>query len=225
MPNPAAFSPRWNIFARELEAILAAHNWKLGYLDDRGIVYHREKVRRLQKSLTSPGHLVTLNPEEMERLTNFLQLTDLEKKRLNASLLATAVEMTLLDRVGADTAFRASEDVFNVLFAAMRANPTLAGGIKGGTFIDDGDDAVDAPFTRALTLIDRALLALYLSQGAPASHARHFHAQQARDAFAQALKLLQDCRDESQEWRYWYNEAENGRRMAQALLPSEGETR
>ena len=75
-----ASSPRWNIFARELEAILADHGWKLGFLDDRGIVEHREKTRRLQKSLASPGHLVTLNPDELERLYAALKLDELEVK-------------------------------------------------------------------------------------------------------------------------------------------------
>src|SRR5262249_9882432 len=99
MSDSFAFPLRWNIFARELESVLAAHGWELGHLDDRGVVYNREKVRRLRKSLTSPGHLATLNPEEMERLMALVPLTKLEQKRLRASLLATAVERTLLDRI------------------------------------------------------------------------------------------------------------------------------
>src|ERR1039457_4814831 len=94
--NPSSPFTRWNIFARELEDILATRGLKLGHLDDRGVVFHREKVRRLQQSLKSPQHLTTLNPDEMERLTVIMQLTALEQKQLRAALLATAVEMTLM---------------------------------------------------------------------------------------------------------------------------------
>src|SRR5581483_9507556 len=117
MPDSVVMLPRWNIFARELESILAARGLRLSHLDDRGVVFHREKVRRLQHSLKSPGHLTTLNPEEMTRLIATFGLSDLEQQRLRASLLATAVEMTLLDRIDARLALMASEDVFNILLA------------------------------------------------------------------------------------------------------------
>ncbi len=48
MPDSVVMLPRWNIFARELESILAARGLRLSHLDDRGVVFHREKVRRLQ---------------------------------------------------------------------------------------------------------------------------------------------------------------------------------
>src|SRR5258708_7350064 len=108
--NFSAIPTRWNIFARELEDVLAIRRLRLSHLDDRGVVLHREKVRRLQLSLKSSKHLTTLNPEEMERLTTIMQLTDLEQKRLNAALLATAIERTLMDRVDAQTALMAADE-------------------------------------------------------------------------------------------------------------------
>jgi hypothetical protein len=169
MPDSLIALPRWNIFARELENVLAARGLRLSHLDDRKVVFHREKVRRLQQSLKSPGHLTTLNPEEMARLVATFGLSDLEQQRLRASLLATAVEMTLLDRVDARLALMASEDVFNILLAAMRARPemTVASRIKAAAFTGEGDEAPeDVHIEQALDVLDRAYLALSLSADA-----------------------------------------------------------
>jgi hypothetical protein len=225
--NPSDLSTRWNIFARELENILAAHGLRLSQLDDRGIVLHREKVRRLQQSLRSPGHLTTLNPEEMGRLTEIVQLTDLEQTRLRAALLATAVEMTLLDRVDPQTALMASDDVFNILFAAMKAQPdmVMTTGVKGGAMIDESNTGADTGYIQALDLIDRATLAVHVSRNAVSLQAQVAHARDAFDVFTRSLQLLLQCQvphHESEDWRYWYGEADDGRRMAESLMQLEG---
>ncbi|HEY1353902.1 MAG TPA: hypothetical protein VGF67_30190 [Ktedonobacteraceae bacterium] len=116
---------QWNIFARELEALLQTRGLIVSLLDDRGIVFHREKVRRLQQSLRLPGLLITLNPEEMERLTAVLGLNEQEQHRLHAALFATAVEMVLLHRLPADAALAAAENAFQLLFAAACEQPAL----------------------------------------------------------------------------------------------------
>jgi hypothetical protein len=227
MLDSAILRTRWNIFARELEGILAAHGLRLSQLDDRGIVNHREKVRRLQQSLKSPGHLATLNPEEVERLITILGLSDLEQQRLRASLLATAVEMTLLDRVEASIALMAADDVFNILFAAMRARPEMtvaSSNVKAGAFADEEETSGDEQFTRALDLLDRAYLALLSGKYASSLPARIARAHEAAGAFALAARTLRDCQapcQESEEWRYWYDEAEAGQRMAETLLRME----
>lgn len=227
MLNSSMLLPRWNIFARELEGILAEHGLRLSQLDDRGIVDHREKVRRLQRSLKSPSHLATLNPIEIERLITELNLSDLEQQRLRASLLATAVEMTLLDRVEAQVALMAADDVFNILFAAMRARPemTVASGVKAGAFTDENEVIGDEQFMLALDWLDLGYVALLSGKYAFSLRARRVRAYEAAGAFAQALQALRNCQSpsqESEEWRYWYDEAEAGRRMAEALLQLEG---
>jgi len=226
--NPSAQSTRWNIFARELEDILATRGLHLSHLDDRGVVEHREKVRRLQQSLKSPRHLTTLNPDEMERLIAIMQLTDLEQKRLRAALLATAVEMTLMDRVDPQTALMASDDVFHILFAAMKAQPhmVMTTRVKGDTMIDDHDIDGDAAFLQALDLIDRATLSLHVSRNATSPQAQVTHASEARDAYTRSLELLRQCespRPESEGWRFWYSEACDGQKRASALMQLEGE--
>lgn len=225
--SPNLFIHHWNIFARELEAILATRGLRLSHLDDRGIVLHREKVRRLQQSLKSPRHLTTLNPDEIERLVVIMQLTEPEQKQLRAALLATAVEMILMDRIDPQTALMASDDVFHILFAAMKALPdtVMTTGVKAGALLDDLDAYGDDLFSQALDLIDRALLAIHMSRNASSPQAQINHAHEAFDTFARSLVFLQQCQFPSPEnntWRYWYGEATDGQQLAKALLLAEG---
>src|SRR5215472_5210669 len=99
MVEQSIYPVRWNIFARELENILRSHDLRLGQLDDRGIVLHPQKVWRLQQSLLSPTHFPILNPEELERLVAYLNLSKAEQDRLHAAIVATGVERTLMDRI------------------------------------------------------------------------------------------------------------------------------
>lgn len=226
MPDSGLSLPRWNIFARELENILAARGLRLSHLDDRKVVFHREKVRRLQQSLKSPGHLTTLNPDEMARLISTFGLSDIEQQRLRASLLATAVEMTLLDRIDARLALMASEDVFNILFAAMRARPdmAMASGIKAAAFTGDAAPVEDAHLEQALDLLDRAYLALSLGAEASSLQGRSLRAHEAAAYFVRALQCLRDCQSparESRAWHYWYAEAESGWQLAQEWQQAE----
>ncbi len=216
----------WNIFVRELEAILAVRGLRLSHLDDRGVVLHREKVRRLQQSLKSPRHLTTLNPDEIERLTGEMQLSDVEQKQLHAALLATAVEMTLMDRVEPQIALMASDDVFHILFAAMKAQPdmVMTTGVKAGTMSDDAEVYGDENFVQALDLVDRAMLAVHISKNAASPQAQAIHAREAFDTFTRSLALLHQCRipsAESDDWRYWYDEALGGQKLAEELMQTE----
>jgi hypothetical protein len=226
--KPSGLVIRWNIFARELEDVLATRRLRLSHLDDRGIVQHREKVRRLQLSLKSPKHLTTLNPDEMERLITVMQLTDIEQKRLLAALLATAVERTLMDRVDPQIALMAADEVFNILFTVMKAQPDMivTTGVKASAMTDEQDTFGDALFREALDQIDRATLSLHISRHATSLPAQNMYAHEAFAAFIHSLELLQRSqlpRAESEEWRCWYDEAFHGRTMAQALMqPGEG---
>lgn len=224
MPSP--YPPRWNIFARELERVLDDHDLRLGQLDDRGVVLQREKVRRLQHSLRSPAHFPTLNPEEVERLFTIVELTSDEQARIRAALLATAVERILMDRLDPPTALMAADDVFNILYAALRAQPVgVLAGIKGGSPADEADETGDTAYEEALDLIDRATLALHLSREAKTPEARKTHAEEAAETFTRAKRLLQTAQlpaHESDEWRGWDQEVAAGLASANALLAQPG---
>ncbi len=199
MANLTNPSIRWNIFARELENILAARGLGLGHLDDRGVVLHRQKVWRLQQSLKSPKHLTTLSVDEIDRLTVAMQLNDIEQMQLRAALLATAVEMILMDRINPQIALMASDDVFHTLFAAMKAQPEtiMAKNVRSGAMIDDPETYGDPLFTQALDLIDRAILTIHVSRNATSPQAQSTHAREALDTFNQSLELLQQCQSPS----------------------------
>jgi len=217
---------RWNIFARELEIVLEAHSFRLGQLLSQRIVFSSQKINRLKHSLTSSAHLTTLNPEEMERLINIMQLDDLEQKRLNAALLATAVEMTLLDRIDPHTALMAADDVFRILFDALQVQPNVMVGVKAGTMMDEIEAIGDLAFTQALDLIDRATLTIHVSRNAGSIPARVARAHEAFDTYTQAQELLQQAQDPPhghEDWQYWYSEARSGCASAKLLWQAEGE--
>jgi site-specific recombinase XerD len=88
---------KWNIFVRELENILQQHGMRLGQLDDR-LCIHREKVRRMQRSLREPGSVPVLNPEELNAVVVTLKLSQQDEQRLQAALLAAWVEQLFLNR-------------------------------------------------------------------------------------------------------------------------------
>jgi len=223
----SAIQPRrWNIFARELQDILAAHQLRLGQLDDLGLGIHREKVGRLQRSLHSSAHFPTLSPEEIDRLISAIQLTVLEQLQIRSALLATAVERILMDRIDPQIAYMAADDVFNILFAAMRAQPsTTLVGVRGDSPADDTEELGDAAFEEALDRIDRATLALHLSRQATTPEAQRAHAEEAAESFAVAATLLQRVQypaHDSDEWRAWDEEARHGRQVAEMLRDQNG---
>ena len=219
----------WNIFARELENILQVHKLRLGQLDDRGIVLHREKVRRLQQSLLSPSHFPTLNPEELDRLVRYLDLPEGEQNRLRAAIVATAVERTLMDRISPDVALMAANDVFELCLATMRNQPdlALAIGVKGSTTIYDGNSSGDGRLDEALTCIDEGTLYLFAARSATLSRTVDYNARKAQTAFADALALLDQIgtppvgQSAYEIWHSAYSEAEYGYRMAAAMLKSD----
>ncbi len=215
---------RWNIFARELEDVLHAHDLRLGHLDDKAIVLHREKVRRLQQSLLRPTQFPTLNPEEMDRLGETLRLTDAEFTRLRAALLATAIERILMDRIDPYAALMGANDAFTIIFEAMQSAtpPAHLARAKDGAFIGaDDEQEGDAAYATALAQIDPATLALHTSLHATSAAARLANAREAYSAFVSALEQLDLTHrpaQTSEEWAVWRREALQGRQQAEALL-------
>ena len=88
---------RWNIFAAELEDMLASRGVNLSLLDNRASI-HREKVRRLRQSLLKPKSFPILSTDEMDKVIRVFGLNDTEVLRLRAAMLATSIEKMLIDR-------------------------------------------------------------------------------------------------------------------------------
>lgn len=213
---------RWNIFARELDDILRAHKLWIGKLDDIGIVYHPEKVRRLKRSLTSAASFPTLNPEELERLEAKVPLTPDERARLRAALAAAAVERTLMDREDPATALMAADDVFHILLARLRVQPdSPLAAVRGDVGFVEDEEAGDH-YAAVWDGIDRGMLALHAARRA-AGRARAVNASAARVHFRQALRMLADI--EAPEARApeviaGHDEATRGEAAANALAES-----
>src|SRR5436305_5072632 len=94
---------RWNLFARELETILATRNIDLDHLDEHSSV-SRETVLRLSQSLRSAESFPILDVDEMESVVQSLRLSEEEVIRLRAAILATCIERMLMERINQDSA-------------------------------------------------------------------------------------------------------------------------
>jgi hypothetical protein len=219
-------SVQWNIFARELADVLQVHGLRLGHLDDRAVVLHPEKVRRLQQSLRTPTHFPVLNPDELDRLSAIVDLSDEERSRLRAALIATAVERTLMDRLDPPTALLAANDVFEICLAAMREQPSriLVTAVKNGLEVaelDEANDEADVDSWEAVDLLEGATLALDGAENASGHLARRANARTAQLLFARATAILDtdSAESESDEMRQSRaGEAHEGHTLATVLL-------
>ena len=217
----------WNLFASVLQEILAAHGLGLGHLDDRANI-HREKVRRLQRSLKVPKSFPVLNIDEMEQVITTFGLNRKEKIRLRAAVLATSIEETLMDRISPDDALKAAEQILGIIEQALQEHAhDLAGigAVKGGSIMMSEESEIDRKLGNALTAIDHATIALHLSRNADSQVERVECAQQARASFMAALTELDKAAPmlkANDAWLVWHDEAQNGLTAAQSRLVSLG---
>lgn len=215
-------SRKWNLFARELEAILATRGLRLGQLDDLAAI-HPERVRRLQKSLREP-RFHTLPPENLEDICVLFELTSAEVARLKAAILATAIEQKLMDRINQDDALIAAEQLLPLLNSAILAHDgeTVGiGQIKGGNSLQV--TALLTPreqFEGALKQLDSAFISLNLaSQVQGVSRAGWAHDAEMNFRLAiQSLELLDDDLCATDVWRVWHDEAQRGLQLVEDML-------
>lgn len=204
---------RWNLFARELEDILATHNLSMGQLDDR-VGIHREKVRRLKQSLLTPKSFPVLNREEMEAVSEKLQLSDAEILRLRAAILTTSIERMLMDRINQDDALVAAEHMLPLISEAMQDqvnSVTGMGAVRREETIASDYDESELALESAIDTINKGTIALHLSYNVSSHTERIERAQEARHHFEVALAELGEVDDDIRmlaSWKYCYNEAQ-----------------
>lgn len=220
---------RWNIFARELEDILADHGLRLGQLDDRAFI-HREKVRRLRKSLERPKSFPVLNPDEMDEVIAVVPLNDYEVLRLRAAILTAAIQETLVERIDPEDASIAAEQIFPTIMMAMhrRSDETVGlARMRGeGTSVDE-EGEIDEVSEPALVALDRATKALHLGRDAQSDAERREQLQRAIAGFEVALRTFiaaPEATRDSAAWRTWYAEAQGGISLAGQSLQALGAT-
>ncbi len=219
---------RWNLFARELEDILVAHDLRLGLLDDdTGI--HREKIRRLQKSLSTPKNFPVLNPEEMELLIEKFDLSEEERVRLRAALLATAIERMLMSRIDKDNALQASEKIGTILREILLTQfeqDGELGSIRSGDSESIEDNKEDMTWDRAWSALDGGDLARQLSNDVISYREGLRWAKEADACYTESLTELDSLDEDSkslQIWNIWRCDAHTGRASTRARLEDLGE--
>ena len=227
MPEDTHLPHYWNIFAQELQSILQKYGMDLGHLDDR-VGIHREKVRRLKRSLFSPSSLPVLNRDEMDMLSKTLPLSQDDLLSLRAALLATSTQRMLSDRVSPIDARLAAEQMLPIVRDALIAQ-TDRGGLgntRGGDFAPLEDTEFDFMFNMVANTVDQGEDALNLSYDVLSSHReRARKARQARGFFQEALMMLQQVNGTSQQLQSiqeWHNTIQRNLQSANARLSELG---
>jgi hypothetical protein len=108
-----------------------------------------EVINRLKAAATSDSRRATLNPDDLDYLSDQLGFSIEETRRLRAALLAQGVEIFLHDRLSeaeGDTTIEIAHQVYEQLLASFRVSYDKVRG--------DGDSVT--PLDRALALADRA---------------------------------------------------------------------
>jgi hypothetical protein len=217
----------WNLFAVVLNVILArsGRNASLDLLDDRGdflLRVHREKVRRLKRSLAQPNTFPVLNPKELDAVSTTYQFSPEELRALRAALLATAILEKLADRIEIRRAWQAAWEIYPLIEQAMREHDEQEQDDQGlgGVRPDEGDESealsVETPleyrYANALDRIERAQMAFMMSQEADAPEQRAAWRYEALDGYRAGIAQLATADEALQQtdaWHYWMELAKN----------------
>ena len=150
-----------------------------------------------------------------------MTLSDDERSRLRAALIATAAERALMDRLEPQTALMASNDVFEICLAAMHEQPALA----LATAVRAGDaspepDVADREADAVASLLDAGALALDGAEHGSGLPARRTQALAAQDCCAgNSVAGGRQRRNEVDDtWHSRMDEAREGHTLAGALL-------
>ena len=119
MIKPSDLAIRWNIFARELEVILAVRQLRIEALPEE-IALFPGKVRRLAQSLSEPDSFPILTDEEITALTRKFNLNNDEVLRLHAAILAASIEQSLMVQMDKEAARSIAEAAFQQILSALR---------------------------------------------------------------------------------------------------------
>ena len=215
MNTPTMPEGGWNLFARVLQEILTAHGADIGELDDYpAVCLHKEKVRRLQKSIHE--NILTfpmLTTDEIERVGAAFHISEREKLRLRAAVLATAIEIILVNHINEYRTMTAAEEILLIVERAFQDHIFQAIDIittKEGAVAMTDDANIDITLEGALTAIDRATLALTLSRDVDDHWERIDRLRQAERGFETALAWLDGATasiKHSSSWKLWHDEA------------------
>jgi hypothetical protein len=206
MHRRSGYSKRWNIFVRELTAILAARHIRVETLSEE-IAIFPDKVRRLAQSLSEPGSFPILNADEMAELIRKFHLSNEEVLRLNTAIIATSLEKTLLGYLDQEAALSIADTAFPQILAALRQADNDAN--DPDTKRGDRSLGLDNTNERALNAANRSLedgeLALHRSLNTTSPGERIDSARHACQCFEQALRDLDTAEEHIRQTQGWHN--------------------
>jgi hypothetical protein len=203
----------WNLFARELQNVLANYQYSMDVLEDLAGV-SAEKTHALIHSLHTPDALPILTHEETRALERKLKLDTEERFQLRAGLLAASMQRAFIDYTGQDTALLLAEQALPTILQALQAQGQQVLQEQASTRRGAGepmdDDEFEAFFEPLLDLLEEAEMALQLSYNVNAYATQAARALAARACFEQAnadvegaekflrqAQLWKDCREVS----------------------------
>ena len=229
MTNDNPSERRWNIFARELETILAAHSLNMEQLESEVGISH-QKVHRLIQSLSLPKSLPVLNPNEVKLLEQKLRLSYEEMLHLRASVLVTSIQRTLMDRLPQKNVLLVTEQIFPTILEALKKHAQEFI-VHDPTKLGDGtqpraDDQFEHFFDSTWQTLDDAEMALQLSYNVIDIDTRVEMAHSAQTYFERASEKLEGAGEDIQALQTWqdcYTTSQFGLETANKRLKALGE--
>lgn len=225
-PRMTDAEPSENLFARELALVLAGHGLQLEQLADQ-VGIQPATVQRFQTALAHPRLSPVLSPDELELLETTLLLDATEQGRLQAALLATALQRLLKAQLGPVFAQQLTEQLYPALLdACLRVDPAALGeGERGQDHDANEDDDADSAWAMIWEAIDAANLAVQLCHRMSPIRERIHKMQEARlhlDEALEELDLLPAAIKSLPLWRAWHKKALNDRKAVVRRLRTLG---
>ena len=226
-----AMPPKYarSIFAWELENIVARHNWHLNQFGKRPLAFEHRKVESLVESLSSVERLPALNHEEIMSVVYGLKLSEEERRRIYASLIALGVQRLMLgyltdglsskrDEVTEQDCERAWKIAEEVLDFAL---DWLEKRRNSGDEVFRGATPLERQLAPAIDVYDEGVALASLGQMRDGGGEGREFLVQAQAQFARALQTLGQLSPRLQtteDWAYWHQEVRKALTSVQNVL-------
>ena len=227
MPKPQSYSR--SIFAFDLENIVAQHNWHLSDFSKKPLTFDRRKVESLVESLESVKRLPALSHEEIMSVVFGLRLSNEERIRIYASLIALGVQRLMLTYLTDGRDIRREEvtekDCERAWKIAEEVRDFALDWLKqrrdGGDDVFRGSAGIERQLAPVIDAYDEGVALASLGQMKDGGGEGREFLEQARVQFARALKTLERLSPHlhtTQDWVYWNREVRKALASVQQVL-------
>jgi hypothetical protein len=199
---------RCSIFAQTLALILEAHGRRLDDLGHVPISLESKRVARLVSSLHSSANMPGLNQGEINSIVFGLRLTEDERLRIYAGLIALGTQRELLYYMAEDRAWLIAVQVRDSVYLWL-----LEQRDKGNDptrhwrgMSSEADSAPDGVLSEALNAFDEATRLQTLGEFSADGEIERFRLGQAQfylNRSARLLDALAPSVQATEEWAFW----------------------